>query len=126
VLEAALEIAAERRRRVPTSALNAMLREATFRQQPPLVRGKRPSIYYAAQVSIEPPTFVFFAGGAADIHFSYKRYLENRLREAFGFAGTPIRLIFRERSREQARHEPLRRGKPRPDKRPRAARQRAG
>jgi GTP-binding protein len=126
VLEAALEIAAERRRRVPTSALNAMLREATFRQQPPLVRGKRPSIYYAAQVSIEPPTFVFFAGGAADIHFSYKRYLENRLREAFGFAGTPIRLIFRERSREQARHEPLRRRKSRPDKRPRAARQRAG
>jgi GTP-binding protein len=77
-------------------------------------------------VSIEPPTFVFFANAAADIHFSYKRYLENRLREAFGFAGTPIRLIFRERTREQIQREPLRRGKPRPDKRPRACRQRAG
>ncbi|HEY7599773.1 MAG TPA: ribosome biogenesis GTPase Der, partial [Candidatus Limnocylindrales bacterium] len=121
-LEAALEIAAERRRRVPTAALNAMLREATFRQQPPLVRNRRPSVLYAAQVSIEPPTFVFFASAAADIHFSYKRYLENRLRDAFGFAGTPIRLIFRERRREQVEHEPLRRGRPRPDSRPRSAR----
>jgi len=101
VLEAALEIAAERRRRVPTGALNSLLREATFRQQPPPVRGKRPQLYYATQVSIEPPTFVFFAGEAASVHFSYRRYLENRLREAFGFAGTPIRLIFRERRREE-------------------------
>ena len=114
VLEGALEIAAERRRRVPTSALNALLREATFRQQPPMVRNRRPSIYYATQVAIEPPTFVFFAGGAADIHFSYKRYLENRLRDAFGFAGTPIRLVFRERSRDQLEREPRRRTRAKP------------
>ncbi|CAN5761047.1 ribosome biogenesis GTPase Der [soil metagenome] len=110
VVEAALEIAAERRRRVPTAALNAMLREATLRQQPPPVRNRRPHLYYATQVAIEPPTFVFFASAAAEIHFSYKRYLENRLREAFGFAGTPIRLVFRERLREEIdRPKPRRR-----------------
>jgi GTPase len=116
VVEAALEIAAERRRRVPTAALNALLREATFRQQPPPVRNRRPHLYYATQVAIEPPTFVFFASSAAEIHFSYKRYLENRLREAFGFSGTPIRMVFRERSREELERRPVRR------KRGRAAR----
>jgi len=121
VLESALEIAAERRRRVPTAALNAMLREATLRQQPPLVRNRRPGLLYAAQVSIEPPTFVFFASAAADIHFSYKRYLENRLRDAFGFAGTPIRLIFRERRREEIQREPQRRAKARVEGRRRPA-----
>jgi GTPase len=109
VLEAALEIAAERRRRVPTAALNAMLREATFRQPPPPVGNRRPQVFYATQAGIEPPTFVFFASNAAEIHFSYKRYLENRLRDAFGFAGTPVRLVFRERSREDLEREPRRR-----------------
>jgi GTPase len=114
VIEAALEIAAERRRRVPTAALNALLREVTFRQQPPSVRNRRPHLYYATQVAIEPPTFVFFASSAAEIHFSYKRYLENRLREAFGFAGTPLRMVFRERSREQMDRPPQRRRRGRP------------
>ncbi|HUG47238.1 MAG TPA: ribosome biogenesis GTPase Der [Candidatus Limnocylindria bacterium] len=100
VLETALEIAAERRRRVPTATLNALLREATFRQQPSMVRGRRPKFLYATQASIEPPTFVLFASDAAHVHFSYKRYLENRLREAFGFVGTPLRLIMRERQRD--------------------------
>jgi GTP-binding protein len=103
VLEAALDIAAERRRRVPTGALNDLLREATFRQQPPAMRGRRPRIFYATQVSVEPPTFVFFASGAAEVHFSYRRYLENRIRAAFGFAGTPLRLVFRERQSETRR-----------------------
>jgi GTP-binding protein len=101
VLEAALEIAAERRRRVPTAALNALLREATFRQPPPAAGNKRPRLYYVTQVAIEPPTFVFFAADAAAVHFSYRRYLENRIRDAFGFAGTPIRLVFRERERDE-------------------------
>ena len=100
VLEAALDIAAERRRRVPTGALNALLREITFRQQPPAVRGRRPRFFYATQASTEPPTFVVFASEAANVHFSYRRYLENRIREAFGFHGTPMRLVFRERDRE--------------------------
>jgi GTP-binding protein len=101
VLEAALDIAAERRRRVPTGALNSLLREAAFRQPPPTVGAKRPRLYYVTQVAIEPPTFVFFANEAASIHFSYKRYLENQIRDAFGFAGTPIRLVFRERERDE-------------------------
>jgi GTP-binding protein len=101
VIEAALEIAAERRRRVPTAALNAWLRDVTQRRPASSVRGKQPRFFYATQVQIEPPTFVLFANGAELIHFSYKRYLENRLREAFGFAGTPLRLIIRERAREE-------------------------
>jgi GTPase len=101
VIEAALEIAAERRRRVPTPALNAWLREVTQRRPPPTVRGKQPRFFYATQVQIEPPTFVVFANGAEAVHFSYRRYLENRLREAFGFAGTPLRLFIRERAREE-------------------------
>jgi GTPase len=109
VLEAAVEIAAERRRRVPTGALNALLREVTFRQQPPMVRGRRPRFYYATQASIEPPTFVLFASEAAHVHFSYRRYLENRIRDAFGFAGTPIRLIVRERARDSFERRPSKR-----------------
>jgi len=100
VLEAALEIAAERRRRIPTAALNAWLREVTQRRPPATVRGKQSRFFYATQVQIEPPTFVLFANGAEAIHFSYRRYLENRLREAFGFNGTPLRVIVRERERE--------------------------
>jgi len=108
VLEAALEIAAERRRRVPTAALNAWLRDATHRRPPPTVRGKQTRFFYATQASIEPPTFVLFASDAAGVHFSYKRYLENRLREAFGFAGTPIRMIIRERTRDETERRPRR------------------
>jgi GTP-binding protein len=111
VLEAALEIAAERRRRVPTPALNAWLREATARRPAPNVRGKQPRFLFGTQVAIEPPTFVLFASEAATLHFSYRRYLENRLRETFGFDGTPIRLIIRERQREE--HERRRGAKPR-------------
>jgi GTP-binding protein len=75
-----------------------MLSAATERTPPPLVRGRRPKLFYATQAGIAPPTFVFFASDAASVHFSYRRYLENRLRETFGFDGTPIRLVFRDRS----------------------------
>ena len=67
----------------------------------PVVKGRRPKLFYATQVAVAPPTFVFFAREAGSVHFSYRRYLENRLREAFGFDGTPIRLVFRERSSVQ-------------------------
>ena len=111
VLEAALEIAAERRKRIPTPALNAWLREVTARRPAPNVRGRQPRFFYAAQVATQPPTFVIFASDAATIHFSYRRYLENQLRDAFGFAGTPIRLILRERAREKSTcRTPARRG----------------
>jgi GTPase len=98
VLELAIDIWAERRRRVPTGELNRMLTAATDRTPPPLTRGWRPKLFYATQAAIAPPTFVFFASDAAAIHFSYRRYLENRLRDTFGFHGTPIRLIFRDRA----------------------------
>ena len=98
VLELAVDIWAERRRRVPTGELNRMLMSATNRTPPPLVRGKRPKLFYATQAAIAPPTFVFFASDASSVHFSYRRYLENRLRETFGFHGTPIRLVFRDRA----------------------------
>jgi GTP-binding protein len=112
VLEAALEIAAERRRRVPTAALNAWLRDATTRRPPPTVRGKQPRFFYATQAGTQPPTFVLFASEASTIHFSYRRYLENRLREAFGFAGTPIRLVIRERTREMVERRQRRPARP--------------
>jgi GTPase len=110
VLEAALEIAAERRRRVPTPALNAWLRDVTYRHPPSSVRGRQPRFFYGAQVGTEPPTFVLFASDAATIHFSYRRYLENQLRDAFGFAGTPIRLVIRERAREKSERRGPRKG----------------
>jgi GTP-binding protein len=97
VLELAVDIWAERRRRIPTGELNRLVTTATDRTPPPMVRGKRPKIFYATQVAIAPPTFVFFASDASAVHFSYRRYLENRLRETFGFDGTPIRLVFRDR-----------------------------
>jgi GTP-binding protein len=97
VLEMAVDIWGERRKRIPTAELNRVLRSAAERQAPPVVKGRRPKIFYATQAAVAPPTFVFFANDAAAIHFSYRRYLENRLRAEFGFDGTPIRLIFRDR-----------------------------
>ena len=101
VLEAAVDIWGERRKRVPTGELNRLISDAADRQTAPMVKGRRPKLFYATQVAVAPPTFVFFAREAGSVHFSYRRYLENRLREAFGFDGTPIRLVFRERSSVQ-------------------------
>ena len=94
----AVDVWAERRKRVPTGELNRILADAAARQEPPAVKGKRPKLFYATQAGIAPPTFVFFAREAGSVHFSYRRYLENRLRDEFGFLGTPIRLVFRERA----------------------------
>jgi GTP-binding protein len=98
VLETAIDIWGERRKRVSTGELNRLVSSATERNIPPIVKGRRPKIFYATQAAVAPPTFVFFANESGAIHFSYRRYLENRLRDAFGFDGTPIRLIFRDRS----------------------------
>jgi GTP-binding protein len=98
VLELAVDIWAERRKRIPTGELNRLVTSATERTPPPPARGRRPRLFYVTQAAISPPTFVFFATDASAIHFSYRRYLENRLRDAFGFVGTPIRLVFRDRS----------------------------
>jgi GTP-binding protein len=97
VLELAIDIWGERRKRVSTGELNRVLRAAAERQSPPVVKGRRPKLFYGTQAAVAPPTFVFFANDAALIHFSYRRYIENRLREEFGFDGTPIKLVFRDR-----------------------------
>ncbi len=98
VLELAVDIWGARRQRISTGELNRILGDAVDRQPPPVVRGRRPKLFYGTQVGVAPPTFVFFANDAAAIHFSYRRYLENRLRDAYGFDGTPIRLVFRDRA----------------------------
>ena len=84
--------------RIKTGLLNELLAASTARVQPPTDKGRRLKIYYMTQTSVKPPTFVFFCNNAELFHFSYQRYLENRLREAFDFSGTPIRFVIRERS----------------------------
>ncbi len=83
--------------RIRTGMLNELLAQATTRVQPPSDKGKRLKIFYMTQTSVKPPAFVFFCNDAELFHFSYQRYLENRIREAFCFEGTPIRIIIRER-----------------------------
>lgn len=83
--------------RISTGMLNDVLAQATARVQPPTDKGKRLKIYYMTQASVRPPTFVFFVNSEELFHFSYQRYLENRIRETFGMEGTPIRFIIRER-----------------------------
>ena len=83
--------------RVATGVLNEIMTEATAMKQPPSDKGVRLKLYYITQVSVEPPTFVIFVNYKELFHFSYQRYIENRLRDAFGFSGTPVRFIIRER-----------------------------
>jgi GTP-binding protein len=118
VLEAALEAADERSRRVRTSELNRVLSDAAFRNEPPAVKGRRPKLFYGTQATTEPPTFVIFARNADAVHFSYRRYLENRLRDQFGFHGTPVRLVFRERERESRKERRRRPSRPGRSQRP--------
>ncbi len=83
--------------RITTGMLNDLLADAVARVQPPTDKGRRLKIMYVTQASVKPPTFVFFVNSAELFHFSYQRYLENRIRETFGMQGTPIRFIVRER-----------------------------
>ena len=83
--------------RITTGMLNELLNSAMEKCQPPSDKGKRLKIYYMTQVSVAPPTFIFFCNNAELFHFSYQRYLENCLREAFGFRGTPIRIVVKQR-----------------------------
>ncbi|MCR5685497.1 MAG: ribosome biogenesis GTPase Der [Lachnospiraceae bacterium] len=84
--------------RVKTGVLNEIMSEAVVLQQPPTDKGKRLKLFYITQVSVKPPTFVIFVNDKELFHFSYQRYIENKIREAFGFGGTSIRLLIRERS----------------------------
>ena len=83
--------------RVGTGVLNEILSEAVALQEPPSDKGRKLRLYYITEVSVKPPTFVIFVNDKALTHFSYTRYIENRIREAFGFKGTPIHFIYRER-----------------------------
>ena len=83
--------------RISTGVLNEVLIEATAMQQPPADKGRQLRLYYMTQVSVKPPTFVIFVNERELFHFSYRRYIENQLREAFGFVGTPIHFIVREK-----------------------------
>ncbi|MCM1113127.1 MAG: ribosome biogenesis GTPase Der [Muribaculum sp.] len=83
--------------RVATGVLNEIMAEAVAMQQPPSDKGKRLRLYYITQVSVKPPTFVIFVNDKELMHFSYTRYIENQIRETFGFKGTPLRFIIRER-----------------------------
>jgi GTP-binding protein len=103
VLPTALAVQEARFQRVPTGELNRVIRDALLRHAPPSKRGKRLKIYYASQPGVDPPTFVFHVNDPDLVHFGFKRYLENRLRELYEFPGTPIRLFFRRRTRPETR-----------------------
>lgn len=100
LLEAVDRVAASRRTRVPTPELNRFIGEITA-QHPPVSPGRRNvRVLFAAQTGVAPPNFVLFTNVATKLHFSYERFLENRIREQFGFVGTPLRITVRKRSRE--------------------------
>ena len=100
IFEMSKYVANQSAMRVSTGMLNDVLNDATSRVQPPSDKGKRLKIFYITQASVKPPTFVIFVNDKKLAHFSYIRYLENQLRNTFGFEGTPIRFIIRERSKE--------------------------
>jgi GTP-binding protein len=95
ILPTALEVVGQRRIRVPTNELNRVLREAFTERPPPSYKGKRLALKFTTQAASEAPTFVLFVNDVGLLHFSYRRYLEKRLREHFGFAGNPLRLVLR-------------------------------
>ena len=98
VLELADYVSEKRALRVPTGQLNSLIADATMMKQPPSDKGKRLKIYYATQVGVKPPLFSFQINKRELMHFSYARYLENRIRESFGFEGTSIKFVFREKN----------------------------
>jgi len=99
VLETLDRVAEARRKRVPTPALNRFVESVTAANPPVSVGRRHVRILYAAQVGVKPPSFVFFTNVATEFHFSYERFLMNRLREEFGFPGTPIRIQVRRRAK---------------------------
>jgi GTP-binding protein len=101
VLEMALLVETERRKRISTSSLNKLLRESVAKHPPASKPGKWLKFYYATQADVSPPTFVFFCNDPQNVHFSYKRYLENQIRDQFGFVGNPVRMTFRGREEDE-------------------------
>ncbi|HEX6506417.1 MAG TPA: ribosome biogenesis GTPase Der [Chloroflexota bacterium] len=102
VLDLALQIEAEREKRIPTGVLNDAVRRSLAEHQTPSSRGKLLKVFYVTQVGVDPPTFVFWVNDPSLVHFGFRRFLENQLRQRFGFFGTPIRVFFRPRAKEAA------------------------
>jgi GTP-binding protein len=96
-LQVALQVRTERTHRISTADLNRLLQEAITRHPPKSKAGQQLKFYYVTQPEADPPAFVFFVNDRKLVHFSYERYLENRIRETYGFLGTPLRLVFRSR-----------------------------
>lgn len=101
VIDMAKYVAENRAMRVPTGQLNSLITDATMMRQPPSDKGKRLKIYYVTQVGVKPPLFSFKINSRPLMHFSYSRYLENKIRESFGFEGTPIKFVFREKGEKE-------------------------
>lgn len=101
ILPKVQEVAETRQYRVPTADLNKWMRDVTTQHPPPSKAGKRVKFFYTTQVSVAPPTIVMFVNKPEWVHFSYQRYLDNRLREQYPFEGTPVRLVFRARSEDR-------------------------
>lgn len=101
LLEEIKEVNIQHKRRITTGMLNDILNEAMAKQQPPSDKGKRLKIYYGTQASVAPPTFVLFVNDSELFHYSYLRYIENQFRQAFGFDGTPLHFIVREKNKDK-------------------------
>ncbi|MGI6722381.1 MAG: ribosome biogenesis GTPase Der [Anaerovoracaceae bacterium] len=101
VLEVSRAVAENRAMRVPTGRLNSLISDAVMMKQPPADKGRRLKIYYVAQIGVKPPLFSFQVNDRKLMHFSYSRYLENKIREAFGFEGTSVKFVFREKGERQ-------------------------
>lgn len=102
LLEQIVQVREQAAVRIQTGVLNDVIRDAVIAVEPPAHNGKRLKVFYCTQASVDPPTFVFFVNDTELLHFSYKRYLENTLRKAFTFRGTPIRLVVRNRKEDEA------------------------
>ena len=102
VLDTVDQVYASATKRITTGLLNDVLNDAQAAQQPPYVKGRQLRIYYATQASIAPPTFILFVNDEELMHFTYERYLENQFRKTFGFEGTPLRFILRNRKGDEA------------------------
>ncbi|HIQ11309.1 MAG TPA: ribosome biogenesis GTPase Der [Caldilineales bacterium] len=101
IIPAALRVKAQRETRIPTGELNRLLQDAMAANPPKAFKGRQARFYYITQADIDPPTFVFFVNDPRAVHFTYERYLENRIRERFPFEGTPIRLKFKGKERKK-------------------------
>ena len=99
VLPAAKKVFKDRQKRLPTALLNEEVGRILAAHSPPSVRGRQLKVSYVTQAEVSPPTFVFFVNDPKLLHFSYQRYLENKLREAFGFGGIPLKLVFKRKGK---------------------------